>query len=143
MRLRVVISILGATTPTGMNKITEGEYEEIEMAVDSGAGEMVMNEEMVGCVGIVGGETQRRGVQYEVANGTLLPNMGETRFEAMAEDVVVKKMVARVTRVNRVLLSVKSVTSQETLVFKKGVCYIEEDKTGEEIWMKEKDRMYV
>ena len=37
----------------------------------------VVNEDMLASVDIVEGEAFRKGVQYEVASGTLIPNQGE------------------------------------------------------------------
>ena len=83
-------------------------------------------------------------MRYEVADGTLLPNLGEKRIEVIAEGGVRRKMVAQVCGVNKALLSVRRVTAAgNTVVFRKDHGYIEEDKTGEKIWMKEKDGMYV
>ena len=114
------------------------------MTVDSGAGETVVGEEMLSSIGTVEGEAMRRGVKYEVADGNLLPNLGEKRIEVIAEGGVRRRMVAQVCGVNKALLSVKRVTAAgNTVVFKKDHCYIEEDKSGEKIWMGMKDGMYV
>ena len=53
-------------------------------------------------------------------------------------------MVAQVCGVNKALLSVRKVAAVgNTVVFKKGYGWIEEDATGEKIWMEEKDGMYI
>ena len=62
------------------------EWEELDMAVDSGASETVVGEGMLRSVAIKEGEALRRGVQYEVADGTLLPNLGEQEFVAVGEE---------------------------------------------------------
>ena len=46
------------------------------MAVDSGATETVVGEDMVESVEVVEGEASKKGVQYEVANGVRIPNLG-------------------------------------------------------------------
>ena len=63
----------------GVNSIgeKENEWEEIEMAVDSGATETVVGEDMLTSIETVAGEAFKKGVQYEVASGTLIPNVGE------------------------------------------------------------------
>jgi hypothetical protein len=122
-----------------------GEWELVEMAVDSGAGETVVGEEMVSSVATVEGEAKRKGVQYEVADGTLLANQGEKRFEVVCDEGGRRRrMVAQVCGVNKALLSVRKVTAAgNTVVFKKRHGWIEEDATGERIWMEEKDGMYI
>ena len=47
------------------------------MAVDSGASETVLPEEDLPSIELKEGEAKRKGVQYEVADGTLIPNLGE------------------------------------------------------------------
>ena len=54
---------------------------EIEVAVDSGATETVMPEETLnGIVGVTESAACKRGVVYEVADGTQIPNLGERNF---------------------------------------------------------------
>ena len=114
------------------------------MAVDSGAGETVIPEDAVCSVAVTEGEAKRRGTQYEVADGKLLDNLGEKRLEVVSEEGGRKKMVAQVCGVNKALLSVRKVTAAgNTCVFKKGYGWIEEDATGERIYMEERNGMYM
>ena len=86
VRKRVGLALLGVIEPCGVNSVDEvAEWEVLEMAVDSGAGETVIGEEMIGAVKAVPGEAQKKGVRYEVADGTLLANLGEKRFEVICE----------------------------------------------------------
>ena len=55
-------------------------WEELELAVDSGATENVVSEDMLQSVEMKEGLAAKRGVEYEVANGTRIPNLGEKRF---------------------------------------------------------------
>ena len=67
--------------PEGCNCIeTTGEWECIEMAVDSGASETVVGVEMLQSVETNDGNASKRGVEYEVANGVRIPNVGEKKF---------------------------------------------------------------
>ena len=51
---------------------------DIEVAVDSGATETVMPEETLnGIISITVSVACKRGVVYEVADGTQIPNLGE------------------------------------------------------------------
>lgn len=66
-----------------MRRVQENpEWETIDMAVDCGASEIAIGEKMFqGKVGEASkrgkaGETSMRGVQYEVANGVRIPNLG-------------------------------------------------------------------
>ena len=86
--------------PDGVNSVGTSEWEEIDMAIDSGATETVVEENMLTSIDTVEGEASRRGVQYEVANGTRIPNLGEKRFVAVGEGGEVRKMRAQVCYVN-------------------------------------------
>ena len=68
--------------PDEINAVNEGEWEEIELAVDSGASETVVNEDMLRSVQTQESAASRRGVEYEVANGIRIPNLGEKGFKA-------------------------------------------------------------
>ena len=120
------------------------EWELLEMAVDSGAGETVLEEGVVKCVPATEGEAKKRGVKYEVADGTLMDNEGEKKFIAVTDEGSSRKLVGRVCGVNKSLLSVKKVTGAgNTVVFKKGYGYIENDKSGERTYMEEKEGLYM
>jgi hypothetical protein len=72
--------------PSGVNSVVQDDgWEEIELAVDSGATETVVGEEMLGSIKTTEGEAFKRGVEYEVANGVTIPNLGEKCFVAVAE----------------------------------------------------------
>jgi len=72
------LSILGVVEPLGVNGLDKaGEWEELNRVVDSGAGETVIEEDALGCVAVIEGEARRKGVKYEVADGTLIDNKGK------------------------------------------------------------------
>ena len=72
------IAPLKTTEPCGINAVAEDEWVEIEVAVDTGAKETVMPEETLnGIIGITESAGCKRGVVYEVADGTQIPNLGE------------------------------------------------------------------
>lgn len=139
------LGALAVVEPVGVKAVEQiPEWELLEMAVDSGAGETVLEEGVVKCVEAVDGEAKRRGVRYEVADGTLMANEGEKKFVAMTDEGNPRRMVGQVCGVNKSLLSVRRVTAGgNTVVFKKGYGYIESDRTGERTWMEEKEGMYV
>ena len=52
-------------------------WEEVEFALDSGATETVMREDMLSSVEIKEGAASKRSVEYEIATGELIPNLGQ------------------------------------------------------------------
>ena len=72
------LGMLGIRMPSGLHAVEEvaPEWEEIQMAVDSGASESVVSEDMLNGVETVEGKAKNMGVQYEVADGTLIPKFG-------------------------------------------------------------------
>ena len=144
-RQRQEINTLIAIVPERLNAMEESaEWEEIEMAVDSGATETVVREDMVKSVETKEGEATRKGVQYEVASGELLPNLGEKKFTAYGEQGQVRAIKAQVCEVNKALLSVhKMVQAGNRVVFARDGSYAEDETTGERIEMQEKGGMYM
>lgn len=124
-------------------RMVKGEWEELEMAVDSGAGETVLKLTDVECVEIREGEARKRGVKYEAADGTLIENEGEKEFVSWTENGAKVKMVAQVADVTKSLLSVRRVVDRGgTVVFKKGYGWIE-TSAGRKVWLRQKEGMYV
>ena len=137
------IGMLGIVEPGKVNAVTDGDWEELEMAIDSGASESVMNEDMLPSVPVRDGEAKRRGVQYEVADGTLIPNKGEKTFVGVAENGLVRGMKMQVCDVNKALLSVRRMTETgNKVVLEAGGGYIE-SKTGERVKLHMKDGLYM
>ena len=130
--------------PEGVKSVSEQEWEEIEMAVDSGATETVVGEDMLTSIDTKPGSAFRRGVKYEVASGDLIPNLGEKRFVGVCENGETRNMTAQVCDVNKALLSVKRmVQAGNRVVFEATGGYIEDAQTGERIHMKENGGMYM
>ena len=120
------------------------EWEEIEMAVDSGATETVVGEDMIRGVETKPGEATRRGVQYEVASGDLIPNLGEKNFTAYGEQGQARAIKAQVCEVNKALLSVsRMVQAGNTVVFSRSGSYVEDEQTNERIPLREQGGMYM
>ena len=138
--------MLDTIEPEGVNSVTEnGEvWHEVKFAVDSGATETVVSEEMLAFVKTFEGAAAKRGVMYEVANGLRIPNLGEKEFVGVTEEGLSRKLKAQVADVNKPLLSVKKVVSAgNRVVFDEDGCYVESKITGERMWMKEEGGMYV
>ena len=140
------LGMLGIRMPSGLNIIGEAapEWEEIEMAVDSGASESVVNEEQLSGMETVEGKAKKMGVQYEVADGTLIPNLGEKRYIAVSDTWVARHMKSQVCEVNRALLSVhRCVQAGNKVVFAASGSYIEDGASGEVMPLQEKGDMYM
>ena len=139
-----MMKILGTVEPEMIKAMTENGWEETEMAVDSAATETVVGEEMLESVETKEGAAKKRGTQYEVADGTLIPNLGEKTFAVHSEDGQVRCVTAQVCDVNKSLLSVRKVTKAgNRVVFEDGYGYIEDKVSGEKMYMVEKDGLYV
>ena len=121
-----------------------GDWEEIELAVDSGATETVMGEDMLMSVETKPGHASKKGVRYEVANGTIIPNLGEKQFKGISEEGTTRGITAQICDVNKGLLSVKKMAKAgNRVVFDEDGSYIEDKRSGERMWLKEKDGMYM
>ena len=136
---------LQAVYPQGVNSVAEnGGWEEIELAVDSGATETVVGEDMLHSIKTTEGESFKRAVEYEVANGVTIPNLGEKCFVAVAEEGQRRKMRAQVCSVNKALLGVsRMVQAGNRVVFEQSGSYVEDLHSGERMHMEEKGGMYM
>ena len=117
---------------------------EIEVAADSGATETVMPEETLnGIIGITGSAACKRGVMYEVADGTQIPNLGERKFLGITEDGKGKGVIAQICAINKSLMSVSKIASKgNRVVFDDDASYIENKATGEKTWLRQSGGMY-
>ena len=132
--------------PDNLNRVTtDGRWEEIELAVDSGASESVVPQSLPVSVPTVDGPASKRGVMYEVASGHQIANEGEKRFCALAEEGVPKQLTLQVCDVNQGLLSVaKLVQAGNRVVFDEDdSSFIENKSSGERTWLKPRNGMYI
>ena len=125
-------------------KMAEG-YEEVELAVDSGATETVIPEDTLLHVELKEGEAYKRGVTYEVANGIRIGNQGERQFIGIIEEGITRSLTAQVCEVNQGLLSVKKlIRAGNRVVFdEEHGSYIEDKQTGEKIWLEDRGGMFI
>ena len=139
------LGTLGIVVPQGLNAVSEApEWEEIEMAVDSGASESVVNEGQLDGIETLEGPDKKRGIQYEVADGTLIPNLGEKKYEAVSDAGVRRHMRSQVCDVNRALLSVhRCVQAGNRVVFAASGSYIEDEASGEVMPLREQGGVYM
>ena len=138
--------IMGLTVvePHGLKVVADGDWIEIDVKVDSGATETVIPEAVLaGVIGVTEGAAFKRGVQFEVAKGTLIPNLGERRFVGFTEDGTANGVVAQVCDVNQTLMSVSKMTRKgNRVVFDEAGSYVEDKATGVKTWMTEEGGMY-
>ena len=86
------------------------EWVEIEITIDSGACDTVMPENMCPHISLLASESSRAGLEYEVANGEGLPNLGEKKCLMMTEDSnMMKRVIFQCADVHKALLSVSRV----------------------------------
>ena len=143
-RWRGTLGSLIEVVPECVSAVEEQEWEEIELAVDSGATETVIGEDMLKNIDLKQGEAYKRGVQYEVASGELIPNLGEKKFMGICEGGEERMMTAQVCDVNKALLSVKRmVQAGNRVVFEPQGGYVEDTKTGDKIYMRDSGGMYM
>ena len=131
--------------PEGFNALNcESDWEEIDLAVDSGATETVVNEDMLESIDTKAGPASKRGVEYEVANGVRIPNLGEKKFVAVSEGGTARNITAQVCDVNKALLSVRKVMKAgNRVVFDEEGSFIEDKETNEKIWLREEQGMFM
>ena len=68
-----------------------------------------------------------RGVQYEVANGVQIPNLGERKLVGVTEEGVERKLTAPMCDVNKTLMGVrKFAKAGNRVVFDEEGSYIED-----------------
>ena len=99
---------------------------------------------MLNSVQTTEGEAFKRGVEYDVANGVAIPNLGAKCFVAVAEEGQRRKMRAQVCAVKKALLSVsRMVQAGNRVVFEQGGSYVEDLHNRKKMYMSEKGGMYM
>jgi hypothetical protein len=140
------LNTLTAVPLTGsVCSISDEEFVQINMMVDSGATETVMTEtDLEGVIDITEGVQCKRGQHYQCANGSKIPNLGERKFLGWTEEDGQKGITAQVCSVTQNLLSVSGMTKKgHKVVFDEAGSYIEDKSTGEKSWMHEVNGMYM
>lgn len=125
--------------------IGDEEFVQVDMMVDSGATETVMAEWCLdGVIDISEGAALKRGIHYECANGTQIPNLGGRRFLGTIEEQGRRAVTAQVCAVTKNLLSVNGMTRNgHRVVFDEDGSYIEDKTSGERSWLHEVNGMYM
>ena len=121
------------------------EWHEIELCVDSGACITVMPKSWCSGISIVESPAQRAGVEYEVANGQAILNLGQRQCEVMTiGSMVAKRMTFQVAEVHKPLLSVSACSDLgfDCQLGKFGGALVNR-QSGEVIPLERRDNLYV
>ena len=119
-------------------------WTEIEITIDSGACDTVMLARMCSHISVVETPESKRGMEYEVANGETIPNMGERRCILMSEDSEVAKHITfQVADIHKPLLSVSKCADLgfQCLLGKDGGELVDE-QSGERIPLHRRGNLY-
>ena len=84
----------------------------------------------------------KKGVRYEVADGTLIPNLGEKKFIAVNDSGVARHKKAQVCDVNKALLAVhRVVQAGNRVVFSASGSFVQDEQAGETMPLEERGGM--
>ena len=89
--------------------VSEEHMEYLDVTVDSGATDSVMDNSKVPSCPVRPSEGSRRGVNYVAAAGKVIPNEGEKRLRVVTEEGHGCNLKMQITAVNKALLSVSKV----------------------------------
>ena len=92
------------------------DLEVIDAILDSGASVIVIPPHVAGGYAIQESTASRVGVQYAVANGEKIPNLGEKLFAVVTEEGTVRGMRPQVADVSKALQSVRGLVKTGQLV---------------------------
>ena len=129
----------------GIRKCTEISHvlpaDQMELTIDSGAGENVMPEYMAPSTPVQ--ESKEAGVLYTAANGDTMPNRGCKRVKITTKEGQLRTMNMQVTDVNRALMSVAKICDAgHTVTFTNEGGVIRNNKSGEETKFRRENNVY-
>ena len=103
-----------------------------------------MSEEtLTGLIDVTESAACKRGIVYEVADGTQISNLGERKLLGIMDDRSAKGVTTQVCAVNKTLMSVSKITSKgNRVVFDDDGSFIESKATGERSWLTQSGGMY-
>jgi hypothetical protein len=119
----------------GLNEFARADtdkWEQIEAVVDSGATVPVLSPTMAKLYKVEPSEASLAGVEYEVANGERLANLGQKVMPVYTEEGTLRGMTAQVADVSKMLMSVRHLCkSGHAVVFDEDGSMIINKTTGE------------
>ena len=93
-------------TPQGLNSVSPAEWVLIDVIADSGACETVMSKGLCSNITLRESAQSKAGIEYEVASGKAVPNLGERHCEIFCEGAESSMMMNfQVVDIHRPLLS--------------------------------------
>ena len=138
------VKLLETIHTTEQVNLIADEWEELCLAVDSGATETVVSSGDAVSIPIHPGAASRAGVKYAMANGDAIENEGEKVMHVSFAEGVERYLTAQVTDVSKPLLSVSQmVKAGNTVVFSPEGAWIYEESSGEYMEMEERKGMYM
>ena len=123
----------------------EDEWIEIELTADTGACDTVIPKSMCSSIPIVQSIQSLHKMEYEVANGASIPNLGERRCQMWTDNATAPKLIAmQVADVHKPLLSLSRCADMgfESRFGKTHGCLID-SSNGEIIPLTRKGNLYV
>ena len=139
------VSTLVAKTNGQISSIPAASWREIEVTVDSGACDTVIPTEECKEIKIHESAQSKAGMEYEVANGETIPNLGERRCLMMTENSTTPKRIAfQVADVHKALLSVtRAADMGYQCVLGKTGGWLQDESSSENIPIIRKGNLYV
>ena len=137
------LSILTVKGTQSICAINVPEWTEIEITIDSGACDTVMPASMCSHISMM--TTPLTGLEYEVANGAGLRNLGERRCLMMTENSsLMKRLAFQCAAVHKPLLSVGMLADfgYECILGKDGGA-LRDTTTGDSIPLHRRENLYV
>ena len=129
----------------GLNAVNPSEWVQVEVIADSGACETVMPKFLCNNIKIRESLGSKSGVEYEVASGVAVKNLGERHCEVFCEGAASPMMMHfQVADIHRPLLSLSRAADQgfhSHLGANGG--WLEDSKTGECIPIQRRGNLYI
>ena len=138
-------TLVAKVNDNAISSIPEATWRELEVTVDSGACDTVLPTEECKEIRLHESEQSRKGLEYEVANGETIPNLGERRCIMMTENSSTPKRIAfQVADVHKALLSVtRAADMGYECVLGKAGGYLRDSMSSEKIPIQRKGNLYV
>ena len=140
------VSTLVAKGGTGaLSSVPSTTWKEIEVTVDSGACDTVLPTDECNGITIQESAQSKQGMEYEVANGETIPNLGERRCIMMTEGSQIPKRIAfQVADVHKPLLSVtRAADMGYQCVLGRNGGWLQDSQSSERIPIRRKGNLYV
>ena len=138
-------TLVAKTNENALSSIPPASWRELEVTVDSGACDTVLPTDECKEIRLHESDQSRKGLEYEVANGETIPNLGERRCVMMTENSSTPKRIAfQVADVHKALLSVtRAADMGYQCVLGKDGGYLQDTRSAEKIPIMRKGNLYV